>query len=781
MQVVKRSGAKEDVDVSKITKRVADLVTAPTHLEHVDPSAVAVRVVAGLHNGVTTAALDELAVETAAHFATSHYNYSTLAARIAVSALHKTTRPSFSQTFSHLYAFVNPTTKRPSPLVADDIAAIVAKQAAVLDAAIDHDRDFNFDIFGFKTLEKSYLLRDDKGIVERPQHMYMRVAIGIHKDDIESALRSYEFMSRGYFTHATPTLFNAGTQTPQLSSCFLTHMKDDSINGIFDTLKDCALISKSAGGIGLSVHNVRSQGSYISGSGGRSNGLVPMLRCFDATARYVDQGGGKRKGAIAIYLEPHHSDIFEVLDLRKPGGKEEMRSRDLFFGLWTSDLFMKRVKDNDTWSLFCPNEAPGLSDVHGDEYTQLYERYEAEGRARRTVKAQELWMAIVNSQIESGTPYVLFKDACNAKSNQQNLGTIKSSNLCTEIVEFTSPGETAVCNLASIALPKFVDVDACSVDHVLLREVAYFVCISLNRVIDANFYPTPEAERSNLRHRPIGIGVQGLADVFFMLDIPFASDEAKRINEEIFETIYFGAMQASVDLAEQFGAYDSFAGSPLSQGKFQFDLWEGDPGLSGRWGWTSLRERVVRVGARNSLLLAPMPTASTASILGNVECFEPQTSNMYVRRVLSGEFVIINKHLVDKLIDNGKWNDEAVNTILRDGGSVANLDIADEIKDVYKTVWEISMKDVIDMAADRGRFICQSQSLNLFLATPSAAKISSMLFYGWSRGLKTGLYYLRSKPAATATQFTVEKKNAAGGDATSCSREGEEGCVSCGA
>ncbi|HJU45616.1 MAG TPA: ribonucleoside-diphosphate reductase subunit alpha, partial [Chitinophagaceae bacterium] len=618
-----------------------------------------------------------------------------------------------------------------------------------------YDRDFGFDYFGFKTIEKSYLLRVDGKIVERPQHMYMRVALGIHKEDIESAIKTYNLMSERWFTHATPTLFNAGTPKAQMSSCFLLTMKEDSIEGIYDTLKQTAKISQSAGGIGLAIHNIRATGSYIGGTNGTSNGIIPMLRVFNDTARYVDQGGGKRKGAFAVYLEPWHADVFEFLDLRKNHGKEEMRARDLFYALWISDLFMKRVEANGNWSLFCPNEAPGLADCFGSEFEALYERYEKEGRARKTIKAQELWFAIMEAQVETGTPYMLYKDAANSKSNQQNLGTIKSSNLCTEIIEYTSPDEVAVCNLASLALPRFVENNKFDFDK--LYEVTYQVTKNLNKIIDNNYYPVEEAYNSNMRHRPIGLGVQGLADVFILMRLPFESDLAKVLNKNIFETIYFAAMTASMDLAKAEGAYDTFKGSPLSEGKFQFDLWNVTP--SDRHDWNTLRENVMKHGVRNSLLVAPMPTASTSQILGNNECFEPYTSNIYTRRVLSGEFIIVNKHLLKDLVQLGLWSNDMKNKIITANGSVQHIDeIPANIKELYKTVWEIKQRNLIDMAADRGAYICQSQSLNMFIDSPTAAKLTSMHFYGWKKGLKTGMYYLRTQAATQAVQFTVEKQ-----------------------
>ncbi|MEB0248952.1 ribonucleoside-diphosphate reductase subunit alpha, partial [Mucilaginibacter sp. 5B2] len=761
----------------------------------VDPIDVAKKVIEGLFDGVTTSELDNLAAETAASLTTKHPDYALLASRIAVSNLHKNTTKSFSETMKRMYEYVDKKTGKNAALLADDVYEIIRENADILDSSIIYDRDFGFDYFGFKTLEKSYLLKVDGKIAERPQHLFMRVSVGIHKEDIESAIKTYHLMSERWFTHATPTLFNAGTPKPQMSSCFLLTMKDDSIEGIYDTLKQTAKISQSAGGIGLSIHNVRATGSYISGTNGTSNGIIPMLKVFNDTARYVDQGGGKRKGAFAIYLEPWHADIFEFLDLRKNHGKEEMRARDLFYALWVSDLFMRRVEANEEWTLFCPHEAPGMADCHGKEFEELYERYEREGRGRKTIKAQELWFAVLDAQVETGTPYLLYKDAANAKSNQQNLGTIKSSNLCTEIMEFTSDKEVAVCNLASLALPRYV-ING-EFDHAKLYEVTYQATLNLNKIIDNNYYPVVEAEYSNLRHRPIGLGVQGLADAFILLRLPFESEEAKQLNKDIFETIYFAAMTASKDLAIKDGAYETFKGSPLSKGKFQFDLWDVKP-ESGRWDWENLRLDVMNHGVRNSLLVAPMPTASTSQILGNNECFEPYTSNIYTRRVLSGEFIIVNKHLLRDLVNRGIWNTSMKDRIITANGSIQDIaEIPQDLKEIYKTVWEIKMRNIIDMAADRGAYICQSQSLNLFINAPNASKLTSMHFYAWKKGLKTGMYYLRTQAASQAVKFTVE--NQGGGKnmeavipevvsdsnqeempaGPSCSME--EGCVTCSA
>ena len=753
MFVIKRNGKKESIKFDKITARIEKLSYSLSPLVNVID--VAKKVIEGIYDGVSTTELDNLAAETAASLTTKHPDYALLASRIAVSNLHKNTVKSFSHTMRSLHQYRDKASGRHTPMIADDIMEIIEANAEFLDSSIIYDRDFGFDYFGFKTLEKSYLLRIDGKVVERPQHMYMRVAIGIHKEDVESAVKTYNLMSERWFTHATPTLFNAGTPKPQMSSCFLLAMKDDSIDGIYDTLKQTAKISQSAGGIGLAIHNVRATGSYIGGTNGTSNGLVPMLRVFNDTARYVDQGGGKRKGAFAIYLEPWHADVFDFLDLRKNHGKEENRARDLFYALWICDLFMKRVEADENWSLFCPNEAPGLHDCHGEAFEKLYTQYEAEGRARKTVKAQDLWFAILDSQIETGTPYMLYKDAANAKSNQQNLGTIKSSNLCTEIIEYTSADEVAVCNLASIALPRFVNEGKFDFDK--LYEVTYHVTCNLNRIIDNNYYPVEEARNSNMRHRPIGLGVQGLADVFILLRLPFESEMAKLLNKNIFETLYFAAMTASKDLAKTDGAYETFAGSPLSKGLFQFDLWNVQP--TDRHDWNTLREEVKQYGVRNSLLVAPMPTASTSQIFGNNECFEPYTSNIYTRRVLSGEFIIVNKHLLKDLIQLGLWNNNMKNKIIANNGSVQNIEeIPADIKALYKTVWEIRQRHIIDMAADRGAYICQSQSLNLFVDTPTTSKLTSMHFYAWKKGLKTGMYYLRTQAATQAIQFTIEKQ-----------------------
>jgi len=753
MYVVKRDGKREPVMFDKITERVKVLCYGLNEL--VDPVKVAMRVIEGLYDGVTTSELDNLAAETAAAMTVTHPDYAQLAARIAVSNLHKNTKKSFSETMSDMYHYVNPRTGKASPLVSDEAYEVIMANAERLDSAIIYTRDFGYDYFGFKTLERSYLLKINGKIVERPQHMLMRVSVGIHLNDIDSAIETYELMSKKFFTHATPTLFNAGTPKPQMSSCFLLAMQDDSIDGIYDTLKQTAKISQSAGGIGLSIHNIRATGSYIRGTNGTSNGIVPMLRVFNDTARYVDQGGGKRKGSFAIYVEPWHADIFDFLDLRKNHGKEEMRTRDLFLGMWIPDLFMKRVQEDGLWTLMCPNECPGLYDVHSEEFDALYTKYEAENRGRKTVKAREIWEKILESQIETGLPYMLYKDAANRKSNQKNLGTIRSSNLCTEIIEYTSKDEIAVCNLASISLPMFIEDG--KFDHQKLYDVTKRVTRNLNKVIDRNYYPLIEAENSNMRHRPVGLGVQGLADAFIMLRLPFTSDEAKQLNQEVFETLYFAAVTASMEMAKEEGPYSTFEGSPISNGEFQFNLWGlKDSDLSGRWDWASLRKDVMEHGVRNSLLVAPMPTASTSQILGNNEAFEPYTSNIYTRRTLSGEFIVVNKHLLEDLVEAGIWNETLKQEIMRNNGSIQNIDlIPQNIKDLYKTVWEMSMKDILDMSRQRGYFIDQSQSLNLFMEGANFAKLTSMHFYAWQSGLKTGMYYLRTKSAVDAIKFTL--------------------------
>ena len=773
MYVVKRDGRKEAVKFDKITARVIKMCYGLDPM--VSPEAVAMKVIEGLYDGVSTTDLDNLAAEVAAAKTTEHPDYALLASRIAVSNLHKETKKTFSDVMTDLYEYLDPKTGQSAALLSEEVYQIVLNHRDTLDSSIIYDRDFRYDYFGFKTLTRSYLMKLEGKIAERPQHMLMRVSLGIHKDDIKSAIATYNLMSEGWFTHATPTLFNSGTPKPQMSSCFLLTMKEDSIPGIYDTLKSCAQISQSAGGIGLSIHNVRATGSYIKGTNGTSNGIVPMLRVFNDTARYVDQGGGKRKGSFAIYLEPWHADVFDFLDLKKNHGKEEQRARDLFFALWIPDLFMKRVKNNETWTLMCPHECPGLADTHSEEFEALYTKYEAEGKGRKTINAQDLWFKILESQIETGTPYMLYKDAANAKSNQQNLGVIKSSNLCTEIIEYTAPDEVAVCNLASLALPKYVTEQGIF-DHDKLFEVTYQATLNLNKIIDENYYPVEEAKNSNLRHRPIGLGVQGLADAFILLGLPFESEEARALNREIFETIYFASMTASKDLAIKEGAYSTFNGSPVSKGVFQFDMWGVTP--SNRWEWDLLKEEVKKHGVRNSLLLAPMPTASTAQILGNNECFEPYTSNIYTRRVLSGEFIIVNKHLLKDLVKEGLWNMDMRQKIMAANGSIQNIqEIPARLKELYKTAWEISQKAIIDQAADRGAFICQSQSLNIFMEQANFGKLTSMHFYGWEKGLKTGMYYLRTKAATDAIKFTIDKSVVE--EPTSKSLEEQQAAIAC--
>jgi ribonucleoside-diphosphate reductase alpha subunit len=785
MYVVKRDGRKEAVKFDKITARIVKMCYGLDPL--VSPEAVAMKVIEGLFDGVTTTQLDNLAAEVAAAKTIDHPDYALLASRIAVSNLHKETKKTFSDVMTDLYEYIDPKTGENAALLANDVFDIIMENKDRLDSSIIYDRDFRYDYFGFKTLTRSYLLKLDGAIAERPQQMLMRVAVGIHKNDIDSAIKTYNLMSEGWFTHATPTLFNAGTPKPQMSSCFLLTMKEDSIGGIYDTLKNCAQISQSAGGIGLAIHNVRATGSYIKGTNGTSNGIVPMLRVYNDTARYVDQGGGKRKGSFAMYIEPWHADVFDFLDLKKNHGKEEQRARDLFYALWIPDLFMKRVKENGDWTLMCPHECPGLSDTHSAEFEALYTKYETEGKGRKTIKAQDLWFKILESQIETGTPYMLYKDAANAKSNQQNLGTIKSSNLCTEIIEYTAPDEVAVCNLASLALPKYVTEEG-EFDHDKLFEVTYQATLNLNKIIDGNFYPVEEARNSNVRHRPIGLGVQGLADTFILMGFPFESAEARTLNREIFETIYYASMTASKDLSKVDGPYESFAGSPTSKGVFQFDLWGVTP--TNRWEWDVLKEEVKEHGVRNSLLLAPMPTASTAQILGNNECFEPYTSNIYTRRVLSGEFIIVNKHLLKDLVKEGLWTKDMRQKIMMANGSVQNIqEVPQRLKDLYKTAWEISQKAIIDLSADRGAYICQSQSLNIFMENANFGKLTSMHFYGWEKGLKTGMYYLRTKAATDAIKFTVDKNVVAEPTIKSieeaqaemaCSIDDPDNCEACG-
>ena len=765
MEVVKRDGTREYVKFEKISSRIKKQ-TYGLNEDYVDYFEVSKKVIAGLYDGVTTEELDKLAAETSASLVTNHPDYSTLAARIAITSLYKRVDKRFTATADKLYHYINPKTGEKAGMISDNVYKVIVKNGKELDAMVVHDRDFNFDYFGFKTLEKSYLLKMFGEVAETPQHLYMRVAVGIWLDDLEMVQKTYDMLSQGLFTHATPTLFNAGTKRPQLSSCFLLDIDDDSIPGIYKTLSDCAVISQNAGGIGVNIHKIRAKGSYIKGTNGSSNGIVPMLKVFNETARYVDQGGGRRKGSIAVYLEPWHADVFDFLDLRKNHGKEEMRARDLFLAMWTPNLFMERVESDGLWSLFSPDEVPGLIDAYDSpedkKFTELYTKYERDGKAIKTIKARELWEKILDSQIETGTPYMLYKDAANYKSNQKNLGTIKSSNLCTEILEYTDKDETAVCNLASVALPKFIDVPSGKVreknkklrtyNFKRLYDVVYQMTTNLNRVIDVNYYPTPETKNSNIRHRPIGLGVQGLADTFAMLSIPFESPEAQKLNKEIFETIYFAALTASNDLAKRDGVYASYYGSPASLGKLQFELWNVDVDqLSGLWDWYGLKESIKQHGLRNSLLVAPMPTASTAQILGNNECFEPFTTNLYKRNVLSGEFVIINKHLVDDLVNIGRWNDRIRLKLFDGNGSVQKIEeIPAEIREVYKTVWEMKGKTILDMARDRAIFIDQSQSLNLFMQEVTPSKLSSAHMYGWKLGLKTGMYYLRTKAKASA-------------------------------
>jgi len=785
MYVIKRDGTKQTVHFDKITSRVKKLSWELS--PEVDPALVAQKVCGGVYAGVTTAELDELASQTAAHMVTIHPDYGKLAARIAVSNLHKNTKKLFTDVVKDLYSYVNPRTNQHGPMIAEDVYKIIMANKDRINDAIVYDRDYSYDFFGIKTLERAYLLKINGKIHERPQQMLMRVSVGIHKADIDAAIETYELMSKKIFTHASPTMFNAGTARPQLSSCFLLTIQDDSIEGIYDTLRQCAQISKNAGGIGVSVHKIRAAGSYIRGTNGTSNGIVPMLRVFNNTARYVDQGGGKRKGSFAMYLEPWHADIFSFLDLKKNFGSEEERARDLFYALWISDLFMKKVEKDEDWYLMCPNECPGLADSFGEKFETLYQSYVEQGKYRKKIKSRQLWAKILSAQMETGTPYMLYKDACNKKSNQKNLGTIRSSNLCCEIIEFSSPEEVAVCNLASIALPKFIDETLTKFDHQELYKVVKVVTRNLNKVIDVNFYPVEEARRSNMRHRPIGIGVQGLADLFIRLGMPFTSPKARQLNKEIFETMYFAACEASMELAQKDGFYKTFPGSPASEGKLQFDMWDVKP--TGRWDWAKLKEGIKVYGLRNSLLTAPMPTASTAQILGNNECFEPYTSNVYIRRTLAGEFVVVNNHLLRDLIKLNLWSDLMKDKIIAANGSVQKIpEIPYQLKQVYKTVWEYSQKDLIDMAADRGAYIDQSQSFNVHMANCTSGKLTSMHFYGWKAGLKTGMYYLRTKAAVDAIKFTVDaeklegaaKKQMAAMKQHAQTKEQDE-CVNCGA
>ena len=785
MFVTTRSGKKETVKFDKITLRIQKL-TYGLDTGFVDAMEVAKKTIQGLFDGITTEELDNLSAEVAAYMSSTHPDYSKLAARIAMANLHRKTLDSFTETMGALYDFVDPKTKVTTPLISKRLMDVVIDNKDRIEGEIAYSRDFEYDYFGFKTLERSYLLKINGKIVERPQHMLMRVALGIHFEDIDAAMETYHLLSEKWFTHASPTLFNAGTNKAQMSSCFLLSMKDDSIDGIYDTLKQCALISQSAGGIGLSIHNIRSKGTFIKGTNGTSNGIVPMLKVFNDTARYVDQGGGKRKGAFAIYLEPWHADIKDFLELKKNHGKEELRARDLFYALWINDLFMERVEKDADWSLFCPHEAPGLADTYGKEFNALYTKYEEEGRAKEVVSARKLWMKIMESQVETGSPFMLFKDAANEKSNQKNLGTIKSSNLCTEIIQYTDEKEVAVCNLASIALPMFVN--GRDYDFKKLYDITYTATKNLNKIIELNYYPVEEARYSNLKNRPIGLGVQGLADTFAKMRMPFDSAAAKELNKEIFETIYFASLTASNDLAKELGAYDSYKGSPVSEGILQYDMWGVTP--TDKWDWAGLKEKIKLHGVRNSLLLAPMPTASTSQILGNNECIEPFTSNIYTRRVLSGEFTIINKYLIKDLMKLDLWNDNMKNEIIKHNGSVQNIEaIPSELKDLYKTVWEIKQKSVIEMAADRGAYIDQSQSLNIHMTDVNMGKLSSMHFFAWKSGLKTGMYYLRTKAAADAIKFTVKKEETqaptaaqmmSDEEAMMCSIENPDDCIACG-
>ncbi|MCO4753597.1 MAG: ribonucleoside-diphosphate reductase subunit alpha [Bacteriovoracaceae bacterium] len=781
MFVTTRSGKKENVQFDKITHRIQRL-TYGLNIAHVDAIEVSKRTIQGIFDGISTVELDNLSAEVAAYMTSIHPDYSKLAARISMSNLHRNTKESFLETMGLLYNHIDKKTGEKTALISDKLYANAQEFKARIETEIAYSRDFEYDYFGFKTLERSYLLKVDGKIVERPQHMLMRVSLGIHEDDIDAAIETYHLMSQKWFTHASPTLFNAGTLKPQMSSCFLLTMKNDSIDGIYDTLKQCALISQSAGGIGLSAHNVRSKGTFIKGTNGTSNGIVPMLRVFNDTARYVDQGGGKRKGAFAIYLEPWHADIHDFLELKKNHGKEELRARDLFYALWINDLFMERVEKDEQWSLFCPHEAPNLHECHGKEFEELYLRYESEGRAKETVSARKLWFSILESQVETGSPFMLYKDAANAKSNQKNLGTIKSSNLCTEIIQYTDENEIAVCNLASISLAKFVNGEGYDFDK--LFEITKTITKNLNKIIDLNYYPVPEARFSNLKNRPIGIGVQGLADTFAELQVPFDSEQAKRLNKDIFETIYFAALTASHEMAVKDGHYESYEGSPISKGEFQFDMWGVKPG--DRWDWEGLRAKILKDGVRNSLLVAPMPTASTSQILGNNECIEPFTSNIYTRRTLSGEFTVVNKYLVRDLIKNDLWSENMKDQIIQHNGSIQNIEeIPQDIKELYKTAWEIKQKSILEMAADRGAFVDQSQSLNIHMTDVNMGKLNSMHFYAWKLGLKTGMYYLRTKAAADAIKFTIrDKTNEATKEEMTeqmlCSLENKDECISCG-
>lgn len=779
MYVTKRSGEQEVVAFDKILKRIKTLgQEANIKLNY---TSLVMKVIDQLYSGISTTKLDELSAEQCASMASIHSDYNVLAGRIIVSNHHKNTNSSFVSVMQDLYNYRDLHNVH-TPMLTKEFIDVVRSHADLFESIIDYNRDYLIDYFGFKTLERAYLMKINKKTVERPQHMWLRVSIGIHGSNIDRILETYHLMSQKFFTHATPTLFNAGTPHPQLSSCFLLAMEKDSIEGIYNTLKDCAMISKWAGGIGLHIHNIRASGSHIRGTNGSSNGLVPMLKVFNNTAKYVDQGGGKRNGSFAVYLEPWHADIEMFLQMRKNHGDEELKARDLFYALWIPDLFMERVKTDGTWTLMCPDECPGLSDVHSEAFNTLYKSYEHAGKGRKTMKARELWFQILDAQMETGTPYLCYKDAANSKSNQQNLGTIKSSNLCSEIIEYSDEHETAVCNLASIALPTFVDITTHPESPVFqydkLHETAKVVAYNLNRVIDVNFYPTEKTRRSNMRHRPIGIGVQGLADVFMMMNLSFHCEESQKINRRIFETIYHAALEQSCELAQSDGPYETFAGSPASRGQLQFDLWKVDPNVNeSRYDWNALREKIMKCGLRNSLLMAPMPTASTSQILGFNECIEPITSNIYNRRTIAGEFILANKYLMNDLLKLDLWNEKIKNNIIANHGSIQHLEnIPKEIREKYKTVWELPMRALIDMAADRGAFICQSQSLNLWLEDPNYSNLTSMHFYSWSKGLKTGIYYLRRRARHQAQQFTIEpeKKNNLG-----MKQEETETCYMC--
>lgn len=761
MYVTKRSGDREIVSFDKILQRIKKL--GQEAAIKINYTTLVMKVIDQLYDGISTTKIDDLSAEQCASMASVHPDYNILAGRIVVSNHRKNTSDLFSDVMERLYEYTDKQGKS-SPIVSHELYEVVQKWKDELNAMCDYERDYLIDYFGFKTLDRAYLMKINKETVERAQHMWMRVAIGIHGDNLDRIKETYDYMSQKYFTHATPTLFNAGTPHPQLSSCYLIAMESDSINGIYNTLKDCAMISKWAGGIGLHIHNIRASGSHIRGTNGSSNGIVPMLRVFNNTAKYVDQGGGRRNGSFAIYLEPWHADVELFLQMRKNHGDEELKARDLFYALWIPDLFMERVKADSHWTLMCPDECPGLSDVYAEEFNRLYTSYETDGKGRKTVKARELWFQILDAQMETGTPYLLYKDAANKKSNQKNIGTIKSSNLCTEIMEYSDDKETAVCNLASIALPAFVDRTTTppTFNYEKLHEISKIVTYNLNRIIDVNFYPTPKTELSNKRHRPIGIGVQGLADVFMQMGLPFESDESRKINKDIFETIYHAALEQSCELACTEGPYETFEGSPAQKGELQFDMWGVVPD---RYDWQTLKTRIQTHGLRNSLLLAPMPTASTSQILGYNECIEPITSNIYSRRTLAGEFILANKYLMYDLIELDLWNEKLKNNIIANHGSIQQIEsIPQHIRDKYKTVWEIPMRNLIDMSADRGAFICQSQSLNLWLEDPNYSNLTSMHFYAWSKGLKTGIYYLRRRARHQAQQFTIEPEKKEGNE-----------------